>query len=366
MQNCVDAIRTYFVKSNYDGVIVRIVYDVGKCEQYIFSVNDNGSYNDKTITGAQAYYYVEKQFKHYYHKSLFTAFSGMNYKDQYMAIKKCVPKQISWIYRNAIHRIIRGCYKADVSSAYPYEGSKLLPTLHDSKKVKGESEPSQEYPFAFYTKSHHLAIYGELDTRTWKDRKKWYSLYDEMYEDIDPNENETILCKASEYTLHRTFEDIYHKKINGDKLAKLGMNACIGYFQKNSSPKLSHLSAVIIARCCQRMMDLSDKLEKEGNPVVFIATDSLIWTGSYSDIATEDKYLGSFTYEYKNVKFYGLGPKAYQLELADGEVVTKYAGMKNGKEKDALEFAKLPELKGQSKYIVDKETGRITIIDYGL
>ena len=297
-------------------------------------------------TGYSAYQQVDALFQETHKQSILSAFSGRKYSKEYNDIKKCVPVQISYLSEKFTAKIIDSVYKADTSSAFPSQiVGKTLPTLHGAKRVIGRAKPTEEYPFAFYIKSHHLAIYKELDTRTF-DNIYYREYYHLKYKD-NVKDEETILCKAFKGELDYAFKYLYeHRGENSD--FKFAMNACIGYFQKNSNPALSPISAVIIARCNNDIMNKCNQLVDEGNKIVFIATDSIAWVGKESSIAEDNKYLGSFTYESKNCKFYGVGPKAYQT-LCDGVIVTKYSGMKKDK-RDVLEFGSLPNT---SEYIDD-------------
>lgn len=341
------------------GVLIRVVDDDG-AKQYCFNVNQASRDDVERPSGAKAYQYVESFFNEFYgnKKSLFQAFSAIKYKKEYNEIKLCVPKPINFMLKKAEGKKLDHCWKADVSSAYPFEGTKKLPTLEGCQKFKGTKKPTKDFPFAFYTKSHHIAIYNELDTHNWANYKEYYTLYEEQFD--DNVEDETILCKESSYSLKPVFDSIYQKKLNGESMAKFGMNAFIGFCHKNSNPRLSHVAACILARCCDRMLSTTKKIEAEDNKniVIFIATDSIIWRGNRSEFATDDKYFGSFTYEHHDCQFFAQGPKAYQIISDNGEIITKYAGMKNGSDKDKIKFGKLPVLKGKIKYVINND-GRI-------
>lgn len=358
--------KTWCIKvAKGQGVLIRVVDDDGN-KQYSFNINQSARDDVERPSGQQAYEYIESFFREQYGKrnSLFQAFSAMKYKEEYTAIKKCVPKPINFMHPRVAGKKLDHCFKADVSSAYPYEGTKKLPTLEGCKKLKGIKKPTKDFPFAFYIKSHHMAILNELDTHNWKNLKNYYTLYDQQFDD-NVEDEETILCKEASCSLKPIFDIVYQKKQQGDPLAKLGMNAFIGFCHKNSNPRLSHVAACILARCCDRMLNTTLEIEKEYNKnvVVFIATDSIIWRGKTTSLATDDKYLGSFTYEHHDTMFYAQGPKAYQIVSDSGELITKYAGMKNGEDKDKIGFGKLPALKGNRKYVIMND-GRIKEVNF--
>lgn len=287
---------------------------------------------DDEETGLAAYQKIQSKFNEFCNTKGFalqSILSGKEYKEQYFCIKKCVPVQIQFMNPGYEGKIVEGVYKADVSSAFPTQIMRDLPTLHDCKTVSGRVEPSEEYPFAFYTKSHHIKTLDGYDSH---ELKSWY--YERYYEcddNVKDADETTILCKKmnDEYhtALAKAFKDCYdHRK--DDNFNKFVMNASIGFFQRNKNPILSFISAIVILRCNIDMLRRCKQLEKEGNTILFIATDSIAWKGKLSPVATDEKYLGSFTYEGKNIKFLGYSCKVYQWEDNEGKCITKYSGVK--------------------------------------
>ena len=299
---------------------------------------------DDEKSGMQAYRAIEDKFNYYNNTktlALESIFSGRKYKLEYTLIKECVPVQIQYMNVGYKGKIVEGVYKADVSSAFPTQIIRDLPTLHGSITVNGRAEPSEEYPFAFYTKSHHIKTLDGYDSH---DLNCWY--YREYYKCDDSIKDEdelTILCPRMSQKYHealaKAFKDCYdHRK--DDSFNKFLMNATIGYFQLNSNPALSFISAIVILRCNIDMIRRCNQLVKEGNTILFIATDSIAWKGKLSSVATDEKYLGSFTYEGKNIKFLGYSSKAYQWLNNEGKCITKYSGMKK-EESAKLGFGEL-------------------------
>lgn len=321
---------------------LRVFNRVPKRYIYIASKAILDTVEDET-SGLDAYNTVNSIFEKSNKKSIFSAFSGKKYVNEYKEIKLCVPTQISYLNEVFANRIMHNVFKADVSSAFPSQiVNKSLPTLHGLKRVKGRIKPSKDYPFAFYINSHHIAIYNELNTRNF-DNRYYGKYYNQIYND-SVKEEETILCKASEYNLNEPFQYLYeHRSENKD--FKFYMNACIGFFHRNENPILSMIAAVVIARCNYEMIKRCEQLSNENCIVLFIATDSIAWIGRESKVAVNNKYLGSFTYEAKQCDFYAVGPKAYQINI-NGKVTTKYSGMKKDKQEHLL-FGMLPD---DSKY----------------
>ena len=362
--------NTYFITKSQDGKYMSIMickdFQIAYCctnRNYLFNADNidkrieftKGSTNKISI-GTTANAELNKRFKLKFglKSNINLIFSGGEYKEQWTAIKNCVPKQITWI-SSVRRRVVSGCYKADISSAFPFQFAKDIPTLHGFKQYPGYVEPNEQYPFAFYLKSHHMAIYKELDTRI--DCKSRYSQEgNSIYNDVNEDEEITLLLKRSKYNFRDIITDLYIEKSNFDKViaekAKLTMNACIGYFQFNKHPALCFISATVIARNNHRMLNILEQLNQEGNIPLYVATDSIVWTGKESTVATDKKFLGSFTYESKNVEFYALQIGAYQIR--DGEKVTTKCSYIQNKFKMDIAFGELPEPKN-SKIIVDSD-----------
>ena len=60
-----------------------------------------------------------------------------------------MPTQISWHNKTYANKIISGITKADISSAFPYEATKRLPTLVGAQVVSERPYPTTEFPFVF-------------------------------------------------------------------------------------------------------------------------------------------------------------------------------------------------------------------------
>ena len=299
---------------------------------------------DDEETGLNAYQKIENKFNEWNHTktlALESIFSGRKYRSEYSLIKLCVPVQIQFMNIGYKGKIVEGVYKADVSSAFPTQIMRDLPTLHGRIIVPGRAEPSEKYPFAFYVNSHHLKTLDGYDSHEMN--CYYYREYYKCDDSIKDEDELTILCpKMSEKyhdALAKAFKDCYdHRK--DDSFNKFVMNAAIGYFQRNTNPALSFISAIVILRCDIDMIRRCYQLVHEGNTILFIATDSIAWKGKPSSIAIDEKYLGSFTYEGKNIKFLGYSSKAYQWLTNEGKCITKYSGMKK-EESAKLGFGEL-------------------------
>ena len=310
--------------------------------------------NNAGMSGQDAYEYINEKYKMikriHKDKSLFSDISGNNYSDEYKAIKQCVPAAINYCAKGRIDKITTSVYKADVSSAYPAACCGSIPTLHGCKTLKGRIAPTEEYPFAFYTKSHHLAIYNELDTRKFKNNM-FYPQYSKPADPtswtpndkIKAEDDETILCKDSGISLKSIFDELYNGRKEHEEY-KFIMNAFIGRCQLNSNPIMSHLSAVVLARTVKAMLDRCKILQSEGSVPIFISTDSIAWYGKPSTCASFEKYLGSFTYEAYDSKFFLRGLKAYQYIDINGKV-SGVCGHISKTDPRRLKFGDIPPVK---------------------
>lgn len=321
------------------------------------------------LTGQDAYEYINKEYlkSKKNKKSLFSDISGKKYKTQYNAIKKCVPAAINYADYLKKNKQVDRVYKADVSSAYPTAACGSIPTLHGCKTVKGRVAPTEEFPFAFYIHSHHLAIYNELDTKKFKKYSIYYPQYKNPAEEsswhpidnIKDEDEETILCKDSGISLKSIFEELYTNRKEHSEF-KFIMNAFIGRCQLNSDPFMSHLSAVVLARCVNNMLNRCKILESENSRPIFISTDSIAWRGYPSSCAVFDKYLGSFTYEAYDTKFFLRGLKAYQYYDLNGNVAGVCGHISKSDIRRTI-FGAIPEVAASEFYVIE-ESGRITEI----
>ena len=328
-------------------------------ENHVIPLSDK---EEDSLTGQDAYNRVQELFNDFNGTNILlsSVLSGRKYEKEYRSIKRCVPVQIQWLNKYYKGVVVNGCYKADVSSAFPSQMMKALPTLVGCRRVKGVTEPTEEYPFAFYVESHHIKTLDGYDSHELK--SLFYDYYD--YNDyVDPKREETILCKAmpSKYAdaLQKTFTKLYNdRKDNQDD--KFYMNAAIGYMHRNNQPMLSFIPAIIILRNNIDMIRRCNIIVKEKSKVIFIATDSICWVGRESSTATTEKKLGSFTYEGEGIKFLGFSPKCYQWQTMDGVTTTKYSG-KSKAESAKMKFGQISkeyQNHERKKYVQDKSTGK--------
>ena len=279
--------------------------------------------------------------------SLSVIFGGL--PEEYHQYRGCVPSPINWAssaYTMARNCVAEGCVKADICSAYGTEGSKTLPDCHISRCriVDGKVAPSEDFPFAFYLNSGHMAIWGEGTTE---------QLNKSRYITIDHtkfvSEEKTLLCPAAKYSLRAVFEDLYEgRKDNpGNKFV---MNATIGMFHRKvfteQQDNLWPIAAVIKFRCNKRIVDECERLAANGCKPLLINTDSILWRGPLIDGFAREKALGNFTIEYEKCRAVMRSPKIYQVQdVESGETITRWSGAHSKKYTSELAFGRIWEEK---------------------
>ena len=236
-------------------------------------------------------------------------------------LKRCIPKQFYYINKKYCNKVLYAS-SIDASSQYPSGCLGKLPDMHTAIILHGRHQPTKEYPFAFYA-SGHLAIYNELDTHEWLSHKMFPYLFrldendDWPFRSLKDDEEETILMKASSYTMDSTWQYFYNIKrnfTNGEDYdrAKLVMNKTIGCWHRKDKEKkrmmdydnhgsyqLAHIVAVAIARGNQKILDMIDKIGQMF--IVHICVDGIIYLGDYK-YGQDEKELGLFSQEFIGAK----------------------------------------------------------------
>lgn len=323
---------TYHIYNCNSYIEIRYIDD---CEPHQIRFSKNGLKQENVGAGREGMDHFNHQLKELTNDddiSLFKIFSGQKYKAEYEDVKKCVISPFDYCNDHFTNRKIK-VYKADVSSAYPFELTKSLPTFHDCKRINGRVEPTKEYPFAFYIKSRHVKIFNELYTRDFKNTLYPYRSIGRVWNPLDsvkPEDDITILCKEEkEYSKY--IQQIAYDLYNGRKEHpeyKIWLNAFIGKLQSNSNPFASCVSAVIIARCAYNMIKRCEVLRNENNIPVLVNTDSISWINiNPSSVYTTEKKIGNFVLEYAGTDMYIKSVKAYQYITEEG-CKTVFAGVK--------------------------------------
>ena len=247
-------------------------------------------------------------------------------------ILRCVPKQLYWSKEG---QYIGKINSVDFSSQYPSGLCDILPDSHTAIKVNGTVKPTEEYPFAFYINSGHLAIYKELDTHNWlynlnlnmehlfrlctlrKTFDDRFNFYVKEKDDI------TILMKASKYNLKDTYTHFYNLR-KTDENAKLVLNASIGQMHRKNytHDRYAHLAAIAIARANQKMLNIIKEIGF--NNIIQIQVDGILYKGT-KKVGVDTKYLGAPVQEIynKDCRWDRLG--VYMIKL-DNEFKIKCQG----------------------------------------
>lgn len=233
--------------------------------------------------------------------------------------KNCIPRGFYYIDSLKNDRFLEHMNCIDACSQYPSGFIGKLPDRNQSKAFKGTVKPTEDYPFAFYINSGHLAIYGEFDTHDWLNSEFAKELCPEIEDGnpdskcihhhyrLNPSKDLTILMKAADSNpLEKFFEELFEIKESKApesedyKAAKLVLNSLIGcmhykdFFYNKTDFRLAHLAAVAIARGNDKLLKLAEKVGKE--KIAMIVVDSIIYEGT-AKLGEDRKRLGHFHQE---------------------------------------------------------------------
>lgn len=299
-----------------------------KCKIYVPHVD-----SEKSRKSNPALFTVKSKFKELNNTTFRKAFGLSDER-----FVRCIPKQLYWSqsepYKGNVSSI-------DCSSHYPAQLCGILPDSHHALELNGTVKPNEEYPFAFYINSGHMAIYKELDTHNWLFNTKfnketlfrlktYRKVFDDTFHDIAYDEDVTVLMKASKYTLEDVMQFFYHNKENYApeteeyELAKLVLNASIGQMHRKNycRDKYAHLAAVVIARGNQMMLTQANKIKED---IIQIQVDGILYKGS-KEYGIHEKYLGASTQEYTNRPCRWDSTGCYMVDLGNDKFKIKTQG----------------------------------------
>lgn len=298
---------------------------------------DKDKNNDEKLSGTDAYKLVDKMFKQKCGTSLATAFGtwkrgnleetikeeGQDVNLYHYDLQQCNEALPAIIDFDEMYKglIVKG-YKADFSSAYPYQLTLPLPTTKGMLKEFGAVEPKEGY-IAYWVNSGHI-IGGGVDTR----KLAQHPLY-KKYAKFKQVENEiTYLLPISEYSLAAVMQEMYDKrKINEQMkdamVSFIGMLRSRKHFQK---AYMGHISALVYARHITAMCNAYDTIVAEGGKPIMYATDSIIWLGKPSTAAVQEKKLGVFHSEYEGARMCIKACGVYAIEDGGKLAVVKHQG----------------------------------------
>lgn len=227
--------------------------------------------------------------------------------------KRCIPKQLYYLDSRCLNKALK-MSSIDGCSQYPANICGRLPDSHTAKRLPGTVKPSEEYPFAFYVKSGHCAEYGVFDTHDWYQYTKLLnsgSLFrnEIKHEEwalnhISPEEDETVLMKASEFELTETYQHFFDVKetFKHDSeeylKSKLVLNKSIGQMheRKYTAHRYAHLVAIAIARANNKMIKKAYDIGI--NYVAQICVDGILYRGSKQQ-GVSNRCFGAFWQEFE-------------------------------------------------------------------
>ena len=285
--------------------------------------------------GSKAKKMWSKLFKEEYGITEKTAFG---YCDR-PVIHKCVPKAVYYINNAYNNSLIHHVSKGDYSSNYPANIMGDLPDWHTRIQCNGTVAPTEEYPFAYYIKSGHLAEYNRFDTHNWvyHDTYSMYLLRAPSKKDpvaFDPKvkrDNDiTILCKKSNYRFDNVVKRLYRDKcaeVMYDETfsAKQALNCCIGFMHRsdlsNDSYRLDHIAAIVIGRANDAMLKNWMTLSYLHIDVLQVVVDGIIYkSDKIIGVPEEEKYIGALVQEVHDADFIMRGQNAYMF-FKDGQLI---------------------------------------------
>ena len=253
-------------------------------------------------------------------------------------IQDCVPRSLIWINEKYTYKTYKNASLADISSNFPFNTCGKLPDATKAKRIKGFFNPTKEYPFAFYVKSHHCAEWQRFDTRKWMGTEFAFTLsHDrkiaEKYNVIDPEDEETILMPPASEELTPEMQYFYGQKMQGDKAAKLVMNAFIGKFHPavptiKNAILMYHVAAIILGRATQQILNIIDDVKYAGGMPLMVQTDSIIYLHPNYKAGEDEKSFGALVQEVykKNFRMVAIGQYAFSDD--DGSILmVKHQGI---------------------------------------
>lgn len=372
--------NSYFpVMTPSNRFVIYASYYKGEGEFWRFVYRPDGQ---DEITGVEAHRRLEEAFRERTGKTLRVAFGVVDNGETFRGYQYT---PLIFTSRGMCHRELPHVYKADVSSAYASEISKMLPDAHTAVRADGEVDPSEEYPFAWYPDTNQLAIYCELDTRNlcqnfysrkFNNPTEWTAdmyrsqgyPYTDRFHSRPGTSSYTILMKAAEESLAPEYGELYrNRKI--DDIAKATMVASIGAMSSinsrvNNKTPARHLTSVVYARHLARMIRLCERIEDLGGVVISAATDSLIWMADRDlGISQEKKEMGAFVTEMKDGQIYITGQGVYAARHPDGHVEVKHQGISDLRA-EKLNINKLSDIEAltkMDKVWYDEVTGRFVL-----
>ena len=234
----------------------------------------------------------------------------------------------------------------------------------------GWVEPDSNFPFSFCSDGR-MAFIEEDGTIIDTDLIRNSVFYGSSQQDHEivrqianrnhylvPSQTTTLRCKAAE-GLEKVMIELYNQRHENSNL-KFVMNAAIGCCHCNELPTFAHIAAVVLARCDTRMIKLAERLINSGHPPLLIATDSIAWIGTGSELEVSGtKQLGLLCWEAHNAQMCIAGPKAYQIRVGT-TTTTTYAGVLKSYS-STMAFGQIAKERPK-RMLVDNTTGELLFV----
>ena len=280
-------------------------------------------------------------------KSEFLARTGKSLKEAFgnteQYFKICVPQPL--YYKSLLYpdyKKIKNVSVEDFSSHYPAAAVELLPNANTAKRIDSYVKPDEEYRFAFYPETGHIAIYNEFDTHNYAGNQKIFGAQetkDRLFKtNYSKHETYTILMKAADEKLvelrkHYDIKNTFDKNTDEYQKAKLVLNKFIGMFEMNyesgyRTAPYAHLAAVIKWRANIKMFNLINKIGEKN--IIQVIVDGIIHKGKA--VGSKEKQLGNLITEAENAELIQRGISQY---IVFGEkVIKKHQGLDLNLESD--------------------------------
>lgn len=309
---------------------------------HFYTANDDEKNSDEHVGGMEAFKEINKQFTNRYNLSFAKAFGTWKCGDRdleskereyHYELEQCNTALPAIIDCDDLckHILLTGVYKADISSAYPYQLTKPLPTTTGMVgPIKGQAGYFPGY-VTYWTKSGHI-IAEDVDTRSLAKHPLYENRH--KFKEIPAEEEISYLLPLSKYSLAPIMKNLYDNR-QVDPKNKGVMNSFIGILRSRKEWQkiyMGHISALVYARHISYMCKLYDKLIADGCYPIMYATDSIMWIGGSSRVADSRKFLGSFTLEYKECRavFTSCGNYAIEDPKTKALALVKHQGISKG------------------------------------
>lgn len=240
--------------------------------------------------------------------------------------KKFCPKPLYYISsRWDKYKWIEGISKEDFVSHYPYTSTLALPDANTAKEVDKYVLPDEEYKYAYYPDSGHVAVYGEFDSHEWIPEIRAFSaqvkLKTAFLANYKAKDHKTILMKESPYSIKDEILYFFNIKAAAPKDsvehndAKIFLLKFIGMLEQvnpiiYASYPFAHLAAVIKWRANIKMFKTLREIGY--NNVIQVCVDGVIHAGKA--VGSKTNKLGELNIEVENAKFIQRGLNQYILK----------------------------------------------------